>query len=100
MPRPAQARQDRLTKPRGSLGRLEELSVQLAGITRTPIPKLQHKVIVTMAGDHGSRGRKRLPQEVTAQMVLNPPRGAAINVLARHVGARNVVDMWWRPTSP
>jgi nicotinate-nucleotide--dimethylbenzimidazole phosphoribosyltransferase len=68
--------------------------VQLAGITRTPIPKLQHKVIVTMAGDHGvaREGVSAFPQEVTAQMVLNFLRGgAAINVLARHVGARNVV---------
>ncbi|NPV08441.1 MAG: nicotinate-nucleotide--dimethylbenzimidazole phosphoribosyltransferase [Anaerolineae bacterium] len=90
----AQARQDRLTKPRGSLGRLEELSVQLAGIARSPCPSLQHKVIVTMAGDHGvaREGVSAYPQEVTAQMVANFLRGgAAINVLARQVGARVVV---------
>ncbi|MFQ5856523.1 MAG: nicotinate-nucleotide--dimethylbenzimidazole phosphoribosyltransferase [Anaerolineae bacterium] len=93
----ARARQDMLTKPRGSLGRLETLSVQLAGITGQPLPEIQHKVIVTMAGDHGVvvEGVSAYPQEVTPQMVLNFLRGgAAINVLARHVGARVViVDM-------
>ena len=49
----ARERQGQLTKPPGSLGRLEELSVQLAGIRRTPRPKLRHKAILTMAGDHG-----------------------------------------------
>ncbi len=93
----ARARQDILTKPRGSLGRLEELSIQLAGIFRKPIPSIKDKVIVTMAGDHGvvAEGVSAFPQEVTPQMVLNFLRGgAAINVLARHVGARVViVDM-------
>jgi nicotinate-nucleotide--dimethylbenzimidazole phosphoribosyltransferase len=90
----ARARQDRLTKPRGSLGRLESLSIQLAGITGHAQPRLEHKVIVTMAGDHGvvAEGVSAYPQEVTPQMVLNFLRGgAAINVLARHVGARVVV---------
>lgn len=90
----AQARQDTLTKPAGSLGRLEALSVQVAGITGNPRPRLRHKVIVTMAGDHGvvAEGVSAYPQEVTAQMVFNFLRGgAAINVLARHVGARVVV---------
>ena len=90
----AQARQDTLTKPAGSLGRLEALSVQVAGITGNPRPHLRHKVIVTMAGDHGvvAEGVSAYPQEVTAQMVFNFLRGgAAINVLARHVGARVVV---------
>jgi nicotinate-nucleotide--dimethylbenzimidazole phosphoribosyltransferase len=90
----AQARQDTLTKPRGSLGRLECLSIQLAGITGDPQPQIRHKTIVTMAGDHGvvAEGVSAYPQEVTPQMVANFLRGgAAINVLARHVGARVVV---------
>ncbi len=88
------ARQDSLTKPPQSLGRLEELSIQLAGITGQALPKLTYKVILTMAGDHGVavEGVSAYPQEVTEQMVLNFLRGgAAINVLARHVGARVVV---------
>ena len=90
----ARARQNRLTKPAGSLGRLEELSIQLAGIMRTPLPMLKDKVIITMAGDHGvvTEGVSAYPQEVTPQMVLNfLAGGAAINVLARHIGARVVV---------
>ncbi len=90
----ARTRQAGLTKPPGSLGRLEALSIQLAGILGKPSPTIQHKVIVTMAGDHGAvaEGVSAYPQEVTAQMVANFVRGgAAINVLARHVGARVVV---------
>lgn len=90
----ARARQDTLTKPAGSLGRLEALSIQLAGIYGNPLPQVRHKVIVTMAGDHGVvvEGVSAYPQAVTAQMVANFVRGgAAINVLARHVGARVVV---------
>ncbi len=92
--RQAQARQDNLTKPQGSLGLLEELSVQVAGIQGTVRPGIRDKVIVTMAGDHGvsAEGVSLYPQEVTAQMVYNFLRGGAgINVLARHVGARVVV---------
>lgn len=90
----AQARQDQLTKPRGSLGRLEELSVQLAGIRGELLPSLKNKVIITMAGDHGvvASGVSAYPQEVTPQMVYNFLRGGAgINVLSRQVGARVVV---------
>ena len=90
----AQMRQDMLTKPTGSMGRLEELSVQLAGIYGAPRPKINDKVIITMAGDHGvvNSGVSAYPQEVTPQMVLNMLYdGAAINVLSRHVGARVVV---------
>ena len=90
----ARARQDQLTKPQGSLGRLEELSIQIAGITGQPRPHIQHKVITVIAGDHGvvAEGVSAFPQEVTPQMVLNFLHGgAAINVLARHVGARVVV---------
>lgn len=93
----ARQRQDILTKPQGSLGRLEELSIQVAGITGNPRPRLQHKVVLVMAGDHGvvAEGVSAYPQAVTPQMVLNFLNGgAAINVLARHVGARVViVDM-------
>ena len=90
----ATARQNTLTKPPGSLGRLEELSIQLAGISGTPIPSIKDKVIITMAGDHGivAEGVSAYPQEVTPQMVLNfLYGGAAINALAQHVGARIVV---------
>jgi len=93
----ARTRQGMLTKPPGSLGRLEELSIQLAGITGKEIPEIKDKVIITMAGDHGvvEEGVSAFPQEVTPQMVLNfLYGGAAINVLAKHVGARiTIVDM-------
>ncbi len=93
----ARERQNVLTKPAGSLGRLEELTIQLAGITGKSMPVIKDKVIITMAGDHGvvAEGVSAYPQEVTPQMVLNfLAGGAAINVLARHAGARVViVDM-------
>ncbi|MBC8507676.1 MAG: nicotinate-nucleotide--dimethylbenzimidazole phosphoribosyltransferase [Anaerolineales bacterium] len=93
----ARIRQDDLTKPRGSLGQLEDLSVQIAGITGEERPKIVHKVVTTMAGDHGvvAEGVSAYPSEVTPQMVMNFVfGGAAINVLAKHVGARvTVVDM-------
>ncbi len=90
----ARARQATLTKPQGSLGRLEELSIQLAGIYAQPLPAIGDKVIIIMAGDHGvvAEGVSAFPQAVTSQMVLNFLRGgAAINVLARQAGARLVV---------
>ncbi len=93
----ARARQNQLTKPQGSLGRLEELSIQLAGIQGKPIPQVRHKAIITMAGDHGvvAEGVSAFPQEVTAQMIYNfLGGGAGINVVARQIGARViVVDM-------
>lgn len=92
--RQAKDRQDNLTKPMGSLGRLEELSIKVAGIMGTPLPQIEDKVVVTMAGDHGvtEEGVSAYPSEVTPQMVYNFLRGGAgINVLARHVGARVVV---------
>ena len=93
----ARARQNQLTKPQGSLGRLEELSIQLAGIQGKPRPQIRHKAINTMAGDHGAVAEEvsLYPQEVTAQMVYNFLRGGAgINVIAHQVGARViVVDM-------
>ena len=90
----AEARQGQLTKPAGSLGRLEALAVHLAGITGSVTPALGEKVVIVMAADHGvaAEGVSAYPQEVTAQMVLNFLRGgAAINVLARAAGARVVV---------
>lgn len=90
----AQSRQDRLTKPQGSLGRLEELSIQLAGIQGKPVPQVRQKAIIVMVGDHGVVAEKigNFPQSVTAQMVSNFLRGGAgINVLARHTGVRLVV---------
>ncbi len=90
----ARTRQNMLTKPHGSLGRLEELSVKIAGITGKVMPRIEQKAIVTMAGDHGvvAEGVSAYPQEVTAQMVYNfLGGGAGINVLARHISARVVV---------
>ena len=90
----ARQRQGRLTKPPGSLGRLEELSVQLAGITGRSVPVLREKAVVVMAADHGvtAEGVSAYPAEVTAQMVMNfLAGGAAINALARQAGARVVV---------
>jgi nicotinate-nucleotide--dimethylbenzimidazole phosphoribosyltransferase len=90
----ARDRLDRKTKPRRSLGRLEELAVRLAAIYRTVDPALPAKAVVVMAADHGvaEEGVSAYPQEVTAQMVLNfAAGGAAINVLARQQGARVVV---------
>jgi len=90
----ARSRQDILTKPQSSLGRLEELSIRLAGIQGKAIPQIRHKVIFTMAGDHGvvAEGVGNWPQEVTAQMVYNfLGGGAGINVLARQAGVKVVV---------
>jgi nicotinate-nucleotide--dimethylbenzimidazole phosphoribosyltransferase len=113
-------RMDEFAIPRGSLGRLEELAIIYASIRgfkmqgqhtpflplNTPLnplliegkrampPEIKHKVIFTMAGDHGivEEGVSLFPQEVTRQMVLNfLDGGAAINVLARHVGVRVIV---------
>ncbi|MCX5696122.1 MAG: nicotinate-nucleotide--dimethylbenzimidazole phosphoribosyltransferase [Candidatus Omnitrophica bacterium] len=92
--REAQSRLDNLTKPLGSLGRLEELAKQICGITAKENPQLKNKVIFTLASDHGvtDEGVSAYPKEVTAQMVYNFLRGGAgINVLAAHVGARVVV---------
>jgi nicotinate-nucleotide--dimethylbenzimidazole phosphoribosyltransferase len=92
--REAAARQTRLTKPAGSLGRLEELSIRLAGMTGRLDSPLADRVVFTLAADHGvaQEGVSAYPREVTAQMVLNFLRGgAAINVLARQAHARVVV---------
>lgn len=90
----ARMRQDNLTKPQGSMGQLEFLSIQVAGIKGDARPRIIHKVIFTLAGDHGvtRKGVSAYPSEVTPQMVYNFLHGgAAINVLARQVGARVIV---------
>jgi nicotinate-nucleotide--dimethylbenzimidazole phosphoribosyltransferase len=98
--REAQRRLDDKTKPRRSLGRLEDLACQIAAARGTPAPPLPTKAVVVMAADHGvaEEGVSAYPAEVTGQMLLNFARGgAAINVLCRQVGARLlVVDMGTR----
>lgn len=95
----ARARQDQLTKPTGSLGVLEDISVWLAGVQGTcPTRPITSPAVVIFAGDHGiarTAGTSAYPPEVTAQMVLGFLRGtAAVNVLARSRGASvRVVDM-------
>ena len=90
----AQAKLDDLTKPQGSLGRLEELAKQMVSITGDISPVIDKKAVLVMAGDHGvvRDGVSAYPQEVTMQMVHNfLSGGAAINVLARHIGAEVLV---------
>ena len=92
-----QAQLDNLSKPQGSLGRLEELAKKYCLITGRDKPVIRNKIIFTFAGDHGvtEEGVSAFPKEVTPQMVLTFLRGgAAVNVLAKHAGARViVVDM-------
>jgi nicotinate-nucleotide--dimethylbenzimidazole phosphoribosyltransferase len=93
----AQARQQQLTKPAGSLGQLESVAVQLAGLQGRVKPSLEQVWIAIFAGDHGvvAEGVSAFPQEVTGQMLLNfVSGGAAISVLARQLGASlEVVDL-------
>ncbi len=92
--RRARARQDQLTKPPGSLGRLEELAIQIAGITGRDRPRVDRKAVIVLAADHGvaAAGVSAYPQAVTAQMVQNfLAGGAAINVLSQRAGVRVVV---------
>ncbi|MEW5755987.1 MAG: nicotinate-nucleotide--dimethylbenzimidazole phosphoribosyltransferase [Pseudomonadota bacterium] len=86
----ASARQAQLTKPPGSLGRLEEFAIRLAGMQGNPRPTLERVHITVFAADHGiaAEGVSAFPQAVTAEMVRNFARGgAAISVLARTLGA-------------
>jgi nicotinate-nucleotide--dimethylbenzimidazole phosphoribosyltransferase len=86
----AQAALDAKTKPRGSLGRLEDLAVRIAEIRGTAAPGRLRAAVVVAAADHGVAGRgvSAYPQEVTGQMLANfASGGAAIGVLARHAGA-------------
>jgi nicotinate-nucleotide--dimethylbenzimidazole phosphoribosyltransferase len=93
----AEARQQQLTKPAGSLGRLESVAVQLAGLQGQVKPSLDQLWIAIFAGDHGvvAEGVSAFPQEVTGQMLHNFVNGgAAISVLARQLGASlEVVDL-------
>ncbi len=92
--RRAVARQMVLTKPPGSLGRLEEVSVQLAGIFSNPRPVIRDKAVIVAAGDHGvvAQGVTGYPQSVTGQMVRNfLDGGAAISVMARLGGVHQIV---------
>jgi len=87
-------RLDRLTKPPGSLGQLETVVIELAGITGRADPSVEHGVVVVAAGDHGVTrlGVSAYPSDVTAQMVANfVAGGAAINVLGAWAGLRVVV---------
>jgi len=90
----AKARLDNLTKPPGSLGRLEEFAQRLAAIQATGDPAIDKKIIFVFAADHGvtDENVSAFPKEVTSQMVYNfLGGGAAINVLAGHAGAEVVV---------
>ena len=90
----AQKRLDNLTKPLGSLGRLEEFARRLVAIFEDTMPSINKKAVFTFAGDHGvtEEGVSAYPKEVTPQMVFNFLRGGAgINVLARHAGADVIV---------
>jgi nicotinate-nucleotide--dimethylbenzimidazole phosphoribosyltransferase len=81
---------DNLTKPKGSLGRLEEFARRYCAIRREERPKIDKKVIVVLAADHGitEENVSAYPKEVTAQMVFNFLKGGAgVNVLAKHAGA-------------
>ncbi|MDP4095311.1 nicotinate-nucleotide--dimethylbenzimidazole phosphoribosyltransferase [Paenibacillus sp. P96] len=93
----AAAHLDQLTKPPGSLGKLESLTIRAAGITGQPKPELSRKAVVVMAADHGvcEEGVSAYPAEVTPQMLLNMlAGGAAVNVFARQAGADVIcVDM-------
>jgi len=90
----AKTRLDQLTMPHWALGRLMDLSLDLAGITSSMNPPVKQKTIFTMAGDHGvtDEGVSKFPREVTQQMVYNfVAGGAGINALARQVNAKVVV---------
>ncbi len=93
----AQARQGRLTKPPGALGRLEEIAIRLAAMQGTDRPEIEHIHISVFAADHGiaAEGVSAFPQAVTAEMLKNfAGGGAAISVLARHLGATlEVIDL-------
>lgn len=87
-------RLNNLAIPSGSLGRLEEFAITYASIKGSTDAPIKHKVVFTMAGDHGvaSEGVSAFPQEVTKQMVKNfLDGGATISVFAKHVDARVVV---------
>jgi nicotinate-nucleotide--dimethylbenzimidazole phosphoribosyltransferase len=96
-PAPVQGHLDRLTKPPGSLGRLEGLALRMALAQDTLKPRAAPRAVIVFAADHGvaAEGVSAYPPQVTAQMVLNfLAGGAAVSVLARHADARlTVVDV-------
>ena len=100
----ALARQAQLTKPAGSLGRLEQLACDLAGLQQTDKPRATTVPIIIFAGDHGvvAQGVSAYPQEVTIAMMANfAGGGAAISVLARELGSSlEVVDAGTLASSP
>ena len=100
----AQARQAQLTKPPGSLGRLETLAVTLAAMQGRPLPRIDRPWISVFAADHGvaAEGVSAFPQAVTQQMLANfVGGGAAISVLARATGATlEVIDVGTLAASP
>lgn len=90
----ARARIETLTMPHWAMGRILDLAVEVAAMTRSMSPAFARKAVFVMAGDHGitQEGVSLYPKEVTAQMIYNfVAGGAAINVLSRQVGARTVV---------
>ncbi|MBK1722767.1 nicotinate-nucleotide--dimethylbenzimidazole phosphoribosyltransferase [Thiocystis violacea] len=87
----ARRRQDQLTKPQGSLGRLEEMAIRLAGMQGTATPSVDPVQILQFVSDHGvaAEGVSLFPQEVTIQMLHNIARGgAAVSVMAKAIEAR------------
>jgi nicotinate-nucleotide--dimethylbenzimidazole phosphoribosyltransferase len=100
----ALARQAQLTKPAGSLGKLEHLACELAGLQQTEKPRAATAPIIIFAGDHGvvAQGVSAYPQEVTIAMMANfASGGAAISVLARELGSGlEVVDAGTLASSP
>ncbi len=87
----AQKRLDILIKPQGSLGKMEEIVTQLAGIQCTARPELGKKVVIIMAADHGvaEEGISAFPPEASTLMMRNfLLQGAAVNILAKYTGAK------------
>lgn len=93
----ARQRQDQLTKPRGSLGRLEDIAIRLAGLQGTATPVIDPVQILEFVSDHGvaAEGVSAFPQSVTLQMLHNiATGGAAISVMAEALGARmEILDL-------
>ena len=93
----AEQRQSQLTKPAGSLGRLEQLAIELAALQRTERPRAEKTRIIVFAADHGvvAQGMSPFPAEVTVQMLANfAAGGAAISVLAHALGQTlTVIDV-------
>lgn len=92
----AQERQDSLTKPRGAFGRLEDLSIKIAGIQNRIDPVIRDKAVLLFGGDHHTvyeEGIASAPMDVTVQMMKNfvQSQGAGVNIIAEQVGARVVV---------